>query len=224
MSAAYGLRAARRQPRRDARDIALRRMGITAQGLRSGEALRLFVRLATCSARMQNSYLSLEHATHHPLLHGLEDTPRIINGVRRVATRCRTSQAYRSPLTLIATYPDLPMEEVFPRADSKTAHPEAYCMQHGRGRVVYFPFDLDRTFFEVMAVDHLTLLRNAVEWAADEEPALRVTGPGILDTTVFRQKKSFDHSSGESHQSDVRARADSGHLSRRPTQSAVPRA
>jgi len=140
--------------------------------------------------RMQNSYLSLEHATHHPLLKGLDDTPRIINGVRRVGTKPHET-GYRSPLTLIATYPDLPMEEVYPRADSKTAHPEAYCIEHGRGRVVYFPFDLDRTFFEVMAVDHLKLLRNAVEWATNEEPALRVTGPGILDTTVFRQKKSF---------------------------------
>jgi hypothetical protein len=42
-----------------------------------------------------------------------------------------------------------------------------------------------------MAVDHLTLLRNAVQWTLNEEPFLRVTGPGVLDTTVFRQKGSF---------------------------------
>jgi hypothetical protein len=83
------------------------------------------------------------------------------------------------------------MEEVYPRPGSKTNQPEVYCTEHGSGRVVFFPFDIDRTFFEVMAVDHLRLLRNAVGWAANEEPVLRVTGPGVLDTTVFRQKKSF---------------------------------
>jgi hypothetical protein len=83
------------------------------------------------------------------------------------------------------------MEEVYPRPESRTTQPEVYCVEHGRGRVVYFPFDLDRTFFEVMAVDHLTLLRNAVQWTLSEESFLRVTGPGVLDTTVFRQKNSF---------------------------------
>jgi hypothetical protein len=140
--------------------------------------------------RMQNSYLALEHATKHPILNGLEDTPRIINGVRRVGTKPLDS-AYRAPITLIKTYPDLPMEEVYPRPESRTTQPEVYCVEHGRGRVVYFPFDLDRTFFEVMAVDHLTLLRNAVQWTLSEESFLRVTGPGVLDTTVFRQKNSF---------------------------------
>jgi len=82
------------------------------------------------------------------------------------------------------------MEEVFPRSDSKTNQPEVYCRQHGQGRVVYFPFDLDRTFHEVMAVDHLTLLRNSVGWALNAPPLLEVSGPGVLDTTVFRQKKS----------------------------------
>jgi hypothetical protein len=139
--------------------------------------------------RMQNSYLSLEHSTKHPLLRGLEDTPRIINGVRRVATNSLKAD-YKSPLTLIPTYPDLPMEEVYPRSGSKTTQPEVYAMAHGRGRVVYFPFDLDRTFWEVLSVDHLKLLRNAVEWSGGEQP-LTVSGPGVLDVTAWRQKQSI---------------------------------
>ena len=113
----------------------------------------------------------------------------MINGVQRVETRPLDAK-YRSPLTLIASYPDLPMEEVYPRPESTTHRPEVYCSEYGKGRVVYFPFDLDRTFFEVMAVDHLTLLRNAVEWTVNAPPLLKVTGPGVLDTTVFRQKNS----------------------------------
>lgn len=139
--------------------------------------------------RMQNSYLALDYGTKHPLLKGFDGAPRIINGVRRVVTHS-TDPGYRAPLTLIKTYPDLPMEEVFPRADSKTNQSEVYCRVVGKGRVVYFPFDLDRTFHEVMALDHLTLLRNSVDWALNAPPLLEVSGPGILDTTVFRQKKS----------------------------------
>ncbi len=122
-------------------------------------------------ARMQNSYLRLEGeaGNRHPILAGLDDADRIINGVSRVHTR--TVAAYPNPpLTLIPSYPDLPMEEVFPRVP-KTDIPEVFVREVGRGRVVYFPWDIDRTFWEVLAPDHGKLLRNAVDWAVNEPPA-----------------------------------------------------
>src|SRR5262249_25759253 len=57
----------------------------------------------------------------------------------------------------------------------------------GKGRVVYFPWDIDRTFWEILSEDHLKLLRNSVEWATNESPAIEVTGPGLLDITAWRQ-------------------------------------
>ena len=56
--------------------------------------------------------------------------------------------------------------------------------------MVYFPWDIDRTFWEVLCVDHFKLLRNAVDWATHEAPVVEVTGPGVLDVTVWRQKNS----------------------------------
>jgi hypothetical protein len=138
-------------------------------------------------ARMQNSYLRLE-SPRHPILAGLEDTGRIINGVSRVHTR--TTAAYPNPpLTLIPSYPDLPMEEVFPRVP-KTDIPEVFAREAGKGRVVYFPWDIDRTFWEVLSVDHGKLLRNAVDWATNEPRPVTVTGPGVLDVTMWRQNGS----------------------------------
>src|SRR3984885_4315481 len=67
----------------------------------------------------------------------------------------------------------------------------AFCRQVGRGRVVYFPMDLDRTFWEVLAADHLVLLKNAVEWAAEESQPMTVTGPGLVDISYWRQKDSL---------------------------------
>jgi hypothetical protein len=142
---------------------------------------------------MHNSYLRMEGdragGRRHPLLAGLEDAPRIINGVHRVVVEV-TRPFPEPPLTLIPSYPDLPMEKVYPRVP-KTDVPQVFLREAGRARIVYFPWDIDRTFWEVLAVDHLKLLRNAVTWATDEEPVVTVTGPGVLDVTVWRQKDSL---------------------------------
>jgi hypothetical protein len=66
-----------------------------------------------------------------------------------------------------------------------------FCNQVGKGRVVFFPMDLDRTFWEVLAEDHLVLLKYAVLWAADEPQPMTVTGPGLLDISYWRQKDSL---------------------------------
>jgi hypothetical protein len=142
--------------------------------------------------RMQNSYLRIEKdaaGKRHPILKGLEDTERIINGAARVDTRANFSYA-NPPLTLIPSYPDLPMEMVYERVP-RTDIPELYARQFGKGRVVYFPWDIDRIFWEVLAVDHLKLLTNAVDWATDEARPVTVTGAGVLDVTVWRQKDSM---------------------------------
>ena len=138
-------------------------------------------------ARMQNSYLQL--GERHPILHGLDNAGRIINGVSRVHTR--TIGSYPNPpLTLIPSYPDLPMEEVFPRV-SRSGIPEVFVRELGKSRVVYFPWDIDRTFWEILAADHGTLMRNAVDWATNEPRPVTVTGPGVLDVTIWRQKESL---------------------------------
>ena len=142
---------------------------------------------------MQNSYLTIEKDTtngrYHPILAGLEDAGRIINGVHRVLAE-PTAPMPTAPLTLIPSYPDLPMEAVWPRVPH-TDIPEVFVREVGKGRVVYFPWDIDRTFWEILCVDHGRLLSNAVEWATNEERPVTVTGPGVLDVTVWEQTSSM---------------------------------
>lgn len=135
--------------------------------------------------RLQNSYINL--APPHPLLRGLEDAGRIINGVSRVHTR--STRGGPPPMTLVPPYPDLPMEDVYPRVP-RTNIPAVHLTEYGLSRVVYFPWDIDRTFWEVLAKDHLLLLRNAVEWALAGRSPVTVAGPGVVDVTVWRQKES----------------------------------
>jgi hypothetical protein len=140
---------------------------------------------------VQNSYLRLEHeaAPGHPLLRGLEDAPRIIHGVWQLEVK--TTRPYPNPpVTLIPSYPDLPMEKVYVR-EPDTGIPQVFLRDVGAGRVAYFPWDVDRTFFEVLAPDHFKLMRNAVAWASNEDPPVTVTGPGVLDVTIWRQKGSL---------------------------------
>ena len=141
---------------------------------------------------MQNSYLTLErdpkNTGAHPVLRGLEDAPRIINGVFRVEVR--PTQPFPSPLTLVPSYPDLPMEDVYPRVP-KTEIRELYLRESGLSRVAYVPWDIDRTFWEVMSPDHGLLLRNIVQWATNEPAPVEVDGPGVIDVTAWRQRDSM---------------------------------
>jgi hypothetical protein len=63
--------------------------------------------------------------------------------------------------------------------------------QAGKGRVVYFPWDVDRTFWDVLNFDHAKLLHNAVAWSAGEPAPATIEGPGILDVAVWSQKNSM---------------------------------
>jgi type 1 glutamine amidotransferase len=137
--------------------------------------------------RVQNSYLNVD--IRNELTKGLEEAPRIINGAKWVHAT-PTDAAYKPALTHVPSYPDLPMEEVYPRV-KRTNVPGIYARQAGRGRVVYFPFDLDRTYWEVLSPDHAALLGNAVRWAMNGPQPLEVTGPGILDIALWEQKRSL---------------------------------
>jgi hypothetical protein len=82
------------------------------------------------------------------------------------------------------------MEDVYPRV-AETDERAAYLGDTGPGRVVYFPWDIDRTFYDVLNPDHGRLLANAIRWAADEPPVVSVDGRGVVDVAVWRQQSSM---------------------------------
>jgi hypothetical protein len=142
---------------------------------------------------MRNSYLNLEKdpsaSAPHPLLRGFEDAGRIINAVNQVNVTPADGNRF-TPLRIEPSYPDLPMESVYVRPGG-THRPGVYLRQTGAGRVVYFPGDIDRTYWDVLNTDHGKLLRNAVEWVTNEAPIVTVEGKGILDVAVWEQKDSM---------------------------------
>ena len=113
----------------------------------------------------------------------------MINGVSRLEVTPRQPFP-ETPFTLVPSYPDLPMEKVYPRVE-KTDISCLYLRRQGAGRVAYFPFDIDRTFWEVLSADHLKIMRNTVHWANHEAPVFEVEGPGLLDVTAWRNAGSI---------------------------------
>jgi hypothetical protein len=144
----------------------------------------------TLPGPIPNSYLQIQESDRkHPILRGFEDAQLLIAGTYqiRVAPKVGVSD---SLLTVIPQYPSLPMEKNYWRG-KKTNESAVFARQAGKGRVVYFPWDIDRVYWEVMVDDHGRLLRNAIDWALKEERPVLVTGQGVLDVTVWKQKDSM---------------------------------
>jgi hypothetical protein len=141
---------------------------------------------------MQNSYLRLRKDSSsgqfHPVLKDLEEAYRIINTVNMVKVIPRAT--FPDPVTHIPTYPDLPMEDVYPRIPETNTR-GLFLRETNKGRIAYFPGDIDRTFWQIMSADHGKLLRNTIRWALKEEPVIEVKGPGVLDVTLWRQQDSM---------------------------------
>jgi hypothetical protein len=142
---------------------------------------------------VQNTYLRIEPtspgAEPSPLLHGMEDAEFLMGGTWQLTTRPDGANVH-PPLTRIPAVANLPMEKTFWTLE-KTDEPEVYLKEFGKGRVVYFPWDLDRLIWDVLSLDHVLLLQNAIQWAANEPAPLRSRGAGFFDITAWRQKDSL---------------------------------
>ncbi len=142
---------------------------------------------------LQNSYLRIKadaSGKFHPVTKGLEDAYRIINTTYEV--KVKPHGDFPSPVTIIPTYPDLPMEDVYPRTkDTENTSRGVYLRQVGKGRVAYFPGDIDRAFWQILSDDHGKLIRNVIHWSLDEDPMIKVEGKGLVDVTTWKQLGSI---------------------------------
>ncbi len=143
---------------------------------------------------MRNSYLRFKDDAStkqfHPVLKGMEDIYRIINTIHQVNVTPNADASFPSPVTLVPTYPDLPMEDVYPRVAETTTR-ELYLREIGKGRIAYIPGDLDRSFWQMLSIDHSMLLRNTIRWALNENPIVEIKAAGVIDVAVWEQKKSM---------------------------------
>src|SRR5690606_12739518 len=87
------------------------------------------------------------------------------------------------PFRFIPDFPDLPMEEVYPR-EGPGAPAIVTRELPGGGRTVYVGFDIGSLFWEALQADHGTVIANAVRWALRDDERVRVEGHGMVDLAV----------------------------------------
>ena len=128
---------------------------------------------------VRNNYIAL--TDRHPLTEGFAGAQRIIGGTRIVPVQTTTDAGV--PYRFVPDYPDVPMEEVYPREPARD--PAVVVREHrGGGRTVYLAFDAGAIFWTALQRDHSRLLANAVRWALGGPQRVEVTGEGLVDLSV----------------------------------------
>jgi len=80
---------------------------------------------------------------------------------------------------------------VFPRT-ARTTDPAVLLRESGRSRVIYFPGDVDRTFWRSGNTDLSQLLQNAVRWVAgDQAPRVTVEGDGLVEAFAWETEPGY---------------------------------
>ena len=125
---------------------------------------------------VKNTYVALNGT--HPINAGYEGAARIIGGTHLIDIE--PTGTADIPFLYVPDFPDLPMEEVYPREEPRGAALIARDTGHG-GRAVYIPWNVGEVFWTVLAPDHGRLIANAVHWALGTRPAVEVAGDGIID-------------------------------------------
>jgi hypothetical protein len=171
---------------------------------------------------MHNSYLRLDHSAPHAdvLLKGLEDAPRIVNGVWRLNVD-PIPPSLTAPLTLIPSYPDLPMEKVYPRID-RTDIAEVFLREQGKGRVVYFPGISIAHFGRSSASITASSWPTRCIGQPNEDPPVVVSGPGCARRNDLAAEELDDRTPGEPYQPNVHERPFSRALACGPADHSYP--
>ncbi|MGV0875967.1 alpha-amylase family protein [Martelella sp. FLE1502] len=136
-------------------------------------------RSALARGPVKNSYIVL--SGDHPLTQGYEGAGRIIGGT--MLAEVETVAGTETPFLSIPDFPDLPMEEVYPREEPRGAAVVTRETTAG-GRTVYIPWNIGSIFWEVLTADHQRLIENAVRWAMGGTPRVSVSGHSVLDIAV----------------------------------------
>jgi hypothetical protein len=128
---------------------------------------------------VKNTYVAINGT--HPITAGYDGANRIIGGTHLIAVEAASDADV--PLLYVPDFPDLPMEEVYPRAAPSGAALVAR-LHPGGGRTAYIPWNIGAIFKEVLSEDHARLIANTVRWALGKRLDVEVTGREMLDLAV----------------------------------------
>lgn len=136
-------------------------------------------RLNAMRGPVKNTYVSF--AGDHPINAGFDGAERIIGGTHLMAVEPISGAT--APVLYVPDFPDLPMEEVYPRQEPQGA--AMVVREHDSGgRTVFIPWNIGAIFHDVQALDHSRMMTNAVRWALGDRPEVELSGASVLDVAI----------------------------------------
>lgn len=128
---------------------------------------------------VKNTYVVING--DHPVNQGYEGAQRIIGGTHLLDVEAVDGS--EQPFLYVPDFPDLPMEEVYPREEPRGAAVIARSHEGG-GRTVYIPWNIGAIFWQVLAQDHARLIANAVGWARASRAEVEIETRGVVDLAL----------------------------------------
>jgi hypothetical protein len=115
-------------------------------------------------------------AQPHPTLKGFHDTNWLPGAKNRVPLKPVEDPV----LTVVPGFVRYPPELAYPPVPH-THEPAMVLRESGSSRIVWFPGDIERTYWLTGHGDLLRLMHNAIRWATHDERVVQVDGEGFLE-------------------------------------------
>lgn len=122
----------------------------------------------------------------HEILKGFEDTTLLPGAEFRRPVRAAGDPV----LTVVPPYPAFPPEMVYPRV-TRTDEPAALFLEKGAGRLVWFPGDIERSFWRSGDGDLSRLIQNSVNWLLRGRTPVSVSGEGLAEVFAWETEPGY---------------------------------
>ena len=122
----------------------------------------------------------------HPLLEGFHNTSILPGSEYRVPL----APVDGPVLTVVPGFPAYPPELSYP-PQSHTVEPAVVLRQTDKGRLVFFPGDIERTMWLAGNTDLSRLLQNAIRWVGGSSAPVSIEGRGLIEVFAWQTEPGF---------------------------------
>lgn len=122
----------------------------------------------------------------HEILAGFSETTWIAGAQNRVPLK----PVQGAVATVVPGFVRYPPELAYP-SERKTDEPAVVLRESGKSRMVWFPGDIERTYWITGHDDLLRLLRNAIRWVSHDERVVQVEGPGLVEVFCWETAPGY---------------------------------
>ncbi len=122
----------------------------------------------------------------HEILEGFSSTTWIAGAQNRVPLK----PVQGSIATVVPGFVRYPPELAYP-IERQTDAPAVVVRESGKSRMVWFPGDIERTYWITGHSDLLRLLHNAIRWVSHDERVVQVEGPGLVEVFCWETSPGY---------------------------------